>query len=130
MAVQGAMNAQASKRLGLPITLALMFTTALCLSVTWSALRGPGDVLRRLGALPLPLWAAGPLGAFIGFAVIRSVRMMGVGATTGVVVAAQVLASVALDETGLFGLKPVAWTAWRWAGSVLLIAGGYLLSRR
>ena len=124
------MNAQASKRLGLPITLVLMFATALVLSATWSVLRGPGDVLRRLGALPVPLWAAGPLAAFIGFAVVRSVRMMGVGATTGVVVGAQVLASIVLDQIGLFGLRPVPWTIWRWGGSILLVAGGYLLTRR
>jgi transporter family-2 protein len=130
MAVQGAMNAQASRRVGLPFALVLVFATALLPSLAWALLRWSPATVQRITALPLVFWASGPLSAFITLAVMRSVGMMGVGATTGVVVASQVLASVLLDQLGAFGLRAVPWSFTRVLGSVLLVAGGYLLVKR
>jgi transporter family-2 protein len=74
-------------------------------------------------------WTGGLLGAFYVTAVVVLTPRLGVATTIALVVAGQMLASVAIDHYGLFGvpLRPV--NAARGLGAALLVAGVVLLRR-
>ncbi len=73
------------------------------------------------------------IGALAGAAIVAvslvAVRPLGVGGLTSVLVAAQLIVSVAADRFGWFGLHHVGLTSGRWAGLALVIAGTVLVTR-
>lgn len=125
MALQGAMNAQLSGPLGLYWMLfAVQWIgglTALFLALS----RSPH--LPPFATVPAYLYAAGPLGAVITAFVALSVPRLGMVRTTTYIVVAQLLAAVAIDRLGIFGLAPRPFAAWRLLGIMLLAMGAKVL---
>jgi transporter family-2 protein len=68
-------------------------------------------------------------GAAIVAVSLVAVRPLGVGGLTSVLVAAQLVVSVAADRFGWFGLAQIGLTPARWAGLALVIAGTVLVTR-
>ncbi len=71
----------------------------------------------------------GLAGATIVSVSLVAVRPLGVGGLTSVLIAAQLIVSVAADRFGWFGLHTVGLTPARWAGLALVIAGTVLVTR-
>ncbi|MDQ6606069.1 MAG: DMT family transporter [Actinomycetota bacterium] len=73
------------------------------------------------------------IGGLAGAAIVSvslvAVRPLGVGGLTSVLVAAQLIVSVAADRFGWFGLDEIGLTPSRWAGLALVIAGTILVTR-
>jgi bacterial/archaeal transporter family-2 protein len=73
------------------------------------------------------------LGGFLGAIYVTNaliaVSVVGAGGVAAATITGQLLASVAIDRLGLFGLDQVALTPERVAGVVLLLAGTVLIVR-
>jgi bacterial/archaeal transporter family-2 protein len=90
-----------------------------------------GDIARLKGLSSFrPEWALGGIGgAMVVTVALVTVRPLGAGAVTALLVASQLIAAVIADRLGWFGLHHVGLTAGRIAG-VLLVVGGTLLVTR
>jgi bacterial/archaeal transporter family-2 protein len=88
--------------------------------------------VRGLAAVPRVRWyyfTGGIFGAINAVAALALVDEIGAGAVTAAVVTGQMLASLALDRAGLFGLEHRPLSARRLAGAALLVAGTILVAR-
>lgn len=79
----------------------------------------------------LPWWA--PLGGIVGavavFAGLLLIQKLGAGPVNGVTITANLIASLAIDQFGLFGMQQHSLNPWRLAGAALLIAGVTLIAK-
>jgi len=129
--VQAGVNASMRTYLGRPELAALVnFLVGLVALAAWIlALRLPWPEPGEVARAPWWSWTGGLLGAFYVTAVVVLAPRLGVATTIALVVAGQMLASVAIDHYGLFGvpLRPV--NAARGLGAALLVAGVVLLRR-
>ena len=72
-------------------------------------------------------WIGGTMGAFFVTATVILAPRIGGGAMIALTLAGQVAASMALDHFGLLGFPHIAFDGKRLAGSILLLAGVYLI---
>ena len=72
-------------------------------------------------------WLGGTLGAFFVTATVILAPRIGGGAMIALTLAGQVAASMALDHFGLLGFPHIPFDLKRLIGSVLLLAGVYLI---
>lgn len=79
----------------------------------------------------MPWWA--PLGGITGavavFAGLFLIQRLGAGPVNGVTITANLIASLAIDHYGLFGIEQHAMNPWRLAGAVLMVAGVVLIAK-
>ena len=80
-----------------------------------------------LPGAPWWYWIGGALGAFFVTATVILVPRIGGGAMVALTLAGQVAASMALDHYGLLGFPHISFDGKRLAGSILLLAGVYLI---
>lgn len=87
---------------------------------------------RGLAAVRRVRWyylTGGVFGAINAFAALALVDEIGAGTVTAALVTGQMLASLAIDRAGLFGLEPRPLSSRRLAGAALLAAGTILVAR-
>jgi transporter family-2 protein len=85
-----------------------------------------------IGALaPAPWWAwtGGALGAYHIFSTIVVVPLLGAAFAFALIVGGQTIASIAIDQFGVFGLARTPTSPARLAGAALLVAGVVLIRR-
>lgn len=100
-----------------------------CMALLILALRDPLPSAGVAARLPWWAWSGGFFGAlFIGLAIVL-VPQLGAAAFIALLVAGQMLASVAFDHFGWMGLAPRPLDLPRLVGVVLLV-GGVILIRR
>ncbi len=79
----------------------------------------------------MPWWA--PLGGITGavavFAGLLLIQKLGAGPVNGVTITANLLASLAIDQFGLFGIAQHAMNPSRLAGAILMVAGVTLIAK-
>lgn len=94
-----------------------------------SGLGGPASFDKIL-KMPWWYWVGGLLGAFYVFAALVSVSKLGAATVVSLVIVGQLVAALAIDTFGLFGMPviPISWQ--RVCGMLLLIAGAYLMKQR
>jgi transporter family-2 protein len=130
IALQAPLNAQLARALGSPIAAAavsfLAGTIALVM-VTAVLVTSGGASLTWRGAPPWLFVAGGCLGAFFVTCSIILTPKLGAAAFLGFAVAGQLVAGLALDHFGLFGLAARELSLGRLAGAALLIVGAVLL---
>jgi transporter family-2 protein len=92
-------------------------------------MREPWPSTEAMARAPWASWAAGVFGVLYIITAIVILPKLGSATTFGLIFAGQMLASLAVDHFGLFGLprNPVDWT--RLGGAALLGAGVLLLAR-
>ena len=126
---QSAINANLGRGLGHPLwaTLASLLVSIVVLLPVIVAMRLPLPTLAFITKAPLWMWAGGAFGVcFISLALMLLPKL-GASGFIALALAGQVVASLALDHFGLFGLVERQMTLPRVLGAVLLIAGVVLI---
>ena len=126
---QSAINANLGRGLGHPLwaTLASLLVSILVLLPVILALRLPLPSLGFMSKAPLWMWTGGAFGVcFISLALVLLPKL-GASGFIALALSGQVLASLALDHFGLFGLVERQLTAPRLLGVLMLIGGVALI---
>ncbi|VVN85617.1 DMT family transporter [Pseudomonas proteolytica] len=126
---QSAINANLGRGLGHPLwaTLASLLVSILVLLPVILALRLPLPSLGFISKAPLWMWTGGAFGVcFISLALVLLPKL-GASGFIALALSGQVLASLALDHFGLFGLVERQLTAPRLLGVLMLIGGVALI---
>lgn len=126
---QSAINANLGRGLGHPLwaTLASLLVSIAVLLPVILALRLPLPHLAFAARAPLWMWAGGAFGVcFISLALILLPRL-GASGFIALALTGQIIASLALDHFGMFGLIQRHITPAQLIGAVLLIAGVALI---
>jgi transporter family-2 protein len=124
--LQAAINGKLRLELGSSAVAAALVSFLVGTIVLFLAACMQAGALRSLSSLPQqPLWKllGGPLGAFFIFAVTFLTPRLGLAALLSLVIAGQILTSMAFDHFGLFGLvqQKIMWP--KVLGGFLIIAG-------
>ena len=100
-----------------------------CMALLALALYDPVPSLAMAARIPWWQWTGGLFGAlFIGLAIVL-IPQLGAAAFIALLIGGQMLASLAFDHFGVFGLEQRPIDGWRLAGVALLIAGVVLIRR-
>lgn len=129
--VQAGVNAAMGRYVGRPEWAAFVsFGVGLVALAAWllAARLAPPPVL-AVARAPWWAWTGGVIGAFYVSAVVLLTPRLGVAATLALSVAGQMVAALALDQVGAFGLelRPVSGT--KLLGAALLVVSVVLLRR-
>jgi bacterial/archaeal transporter family-2 protein len=91
------------------------------------ALQTPWPSATTLRAAPASAWLGGVFGAVYAIVTVLLVRHLGAATLIALVVAGQLVCSVALDHFGVLGFETRSATSWRLAGCGLMLAGFFLI---
>ena len=130
--LQAALNGTVARVLGHPLNAAaLNFLVGLIvLAGLAAAFRAPLPTAGSLPSLPWYYWIGGGIaGSIYVFTALFVAPRIGVTALVAGLLAGQMLASLAFDHFGLFGLQTQSISLGRIAGVVLLVAGVILVRR-
>jgi transporter family-2 protein len=129
VAAQGPINSELARYVGRYRAVFISVMVSITTMVVVLLLRG--ELGSFGGAAQAPRWAL--LGGFLGvvslFGMIIAVPRIGVAATTGAILAAQVIVSALIDQFGLLGVASRPMTAGRLAGLALLVVAVALVTR-
>ena len=130
IALQGPINAQLARGLGMPVAAAAAsFVAGTVVLIALTLVLSQAQGITIAWRVP-PLWmfvAGGCLGAvFVTCALVLTPKL-GAAATMAFIVAGQLLAGLLLDRMGYFDLAVRELTLGRVAGAVLLLAGALLI---
>jgi transporter family-2 protein len=128
---QAGINGQLRMYLGHPLRASLgNFSVGLVLLLLLTTLiREPWPAVHDVLRGPWWMWLGGTLGTLYVVSTIFVLPRLGASVTFALVVSGQMLASLAIDKLGLFGLTPTPLSAARAAGALLVVGGVYLLQR-
>lgn len=129
IAAQGAVNSELARHVGQIRAVAISISVSAVLVLVVLLLRpGPGS-FAAVAHAPRWAFAGGVLGVAILAATIVAVPRIGVAATTGGIVAGQVIASAIIDRFGLLGMAVRPLTPGRIAGLALIVLAVGLVTR-
>jgi bacterial/archaeal transporter family-2 protein len=128
---QAGINAQLARSLGNPFLAASVSfgIGALALIIYTSVFHISFPPFAKVMQIPWYLWIGGLLGVVYLTTTIILAPMLGAATTIGLVVAGQMLASIALDNFGLVGFPVHPINFWRALGAIFLIVGVALIQR-
>lgn len=129
-ALQAPINARMMTAVGSPVNAAFMsfLVGTVALGILALSLQARPD-MAAAKALPVWAWFGGLCGAIFVVAATWGVPRLGVATTITLMVAGQLILSLALDHFGAFGVPQQPLNLTRIAG-VALVVGGVLLVRR
>lgn len=130
LAAQGPIYGRLTGFAGGPVPAAIFaFATALVFLLAAAAVTGQG-LPRAAGILKMPgwLWLGGLIGASMVLMTMFAVPRIGVGLFIGAVVAGQLLAAMAYDHTGAFGIEVRRAGLREIGGAALMLAGLALIA--
>lgn len=130
IAVQGPLNAALGRAVGSPVNAALVsfIVGTIALAVLAAQQRvSPNSTLVR--DLPWWAWVGGLCGAVFVTTAAYAAPRIGVASMLTLAVASQLVAAVALDHAGVFGVPQRSITPGRMVGIVLAVAGALLVRR-
>jgi bacterial/archaeal transporter family-2 protein len=127
--VQQALNAELRAGIGSPLWAALVsyVVGALAIAAVLLALREPWPDATAVQSSAPASWAGGLFGTVYIVMSILLMPRLGAATTVALLVAGQMLGSIAFDHFGLFGLTPHRADWPQLAGALLLIAGVVLI---
>lgn len=129
IALQSPLNAALGRHIGSNLGAATVsFGVGFALLLVITIAYGHGDRLLDAAHAPRILLTGGLLGAFLVWATLYSVSVLGVLTMAAVLILGQILAALAIDHFGLFGIaaRPVSINRLLAAG---FVAAGVILSR-
>lgn len=123
--LQLAFNAQLGAVTRNPYTAGLIVFVigAIALSATVAAMRPPLPSLSSLASAPPTVWLGGLIATGYILAIVIVTPKLGVGSTTILILAGQILMALVLDHLGAFGNPQHSLNLWRVSGAVLVVAG-------
>ena len=126
---QAAINARLGRAVGAPIWAAAIsgVVLTLALAIVPTAVTRAGPRTADVGSLPWWAWVGGLCGAITLSATTAVAPRLGTGSMIALVMAGQVVCSLALDQWGLFGLTAQPAGGKRLIAAVLLLAGAALM---
>lgn len=132
VAAQPAFNGQLSGHLGSPVRAALVSFSAGALimlaTVSVMAWRAGWPSLERISNTPPHLFViGGALGAFFVTTAAWAAPKIGTGSFFALLFAAQLIAAMAIDHFGLFGIEERSVTLMRLLGAAFLSVGAWLV---
>lgn len=128
MAFQGTLNTALGKVVGLlEATFLVYLSGTLALAVMLFLLRWGKGSLTNCTRAPWYCYLGGLLGVLIIYLVVASISRLGVSLATTAIVVGQVTTALMIDHFGLFGLKEVPLTWWKFMGVLFLAAGARLM---
>lgn len=128
---QAGINAQLAKNLGHPLLAASVSfgIGAIALILYTIVFHISLPPLGQIKQIPWYLWVGGILGTIYLTTTIVLAPLLGATTMIGLIVAGQMLASIALDSFGLVGFPVHPLSFWRAIGAILLIVGVALIQR-
>lgn len=128
--VQAALNSRLGKAINSPLHAALIsFFVGLVALVAYIVVTGQRANLTDLRSIPVPVWLGGLLGAFYITVIIFAFPKIGPAYTFGLIVAGQLIVSVALDHFNILVAAPHPINVYRVLGVCLIIAGVVLVRK-
>ena len=126
---QAAINARLGRAVGSPVWAAAISGVVLTIALTLvaAALTRAGPRTDGLGGLPWWAWVGGLCGAVTLAATTAVAPRLGTAGTIALVMAGQVVCSLALDQFGLLGLEGQPISGKRIAAAALLLTGAALM---
>ncbi|RNC91313.1 DMT family transporter [Oceaniradius stylonematis] len=129
LSTQGPINATLGRLAGDPVAAAaISFGVGFVILTAVTVARGAVPAGSALAAMPWWVWTGGLLGAYYVFAILWAVPKLGVLTVVSATVFGQLVAALALDAIGAFGV-PVQPISLARIGGVMMVFGGVLLSR-
>lgn len=127
--LQAAINARLARQVGSPVWAACLsgLVLTIALAAVGLALTRAGPRLAGAASLPGWAWTGGLCGAVVLSATTAIAPRLGTATMMALVMAGQVVFSLALDRFGLFGLPPHPLTATRGLAALLVIGGAALM---
>jgi len=120
--IQSIFNSRISEKIGLWETVTYVHILGLALSLVVLNLYGKGSLLKCIEVNKIYL-VSGFLGVIIVYAVIKGVLTLGATFSIGVLLIAQLAASMIIDSWGLFGVEKIAVNIYKVSGLFLMILG-------
>lgn len=129
--VQQAVNARLRVALGSAYWAGLVSYAGgtLVMALAIAALRERWPSAAAMTRAPWWSWTGGFFGAVYIVVAIVLVPRLGAALVVALIVLGQMLASLAVDQAGAFGLPRVPIDAWRVAGALLLVVGAVCIQR-
>lgn len=129
MPIQAGINAKLANVVGGSTQAAFVsfLVGTVVLAVVLAALRQAIPVMPALESAPWWYWIGGAMGAFFVTATVILAPRIGAGAMIALSLAGQIGASMYLDHHALLGFPHIPFSFKRLIGSLLLLAGVYLI---
>jgi len=126
--LQGPISGAMSQRLG-PVSSSLIIHLGGALASAALLLALGGQEIRAWRSVPRPYLLTGVLGLFLFISLNITLPRIVAANATALLIAAQLVLALVIDQNGWFGVPPQPVTATRLLGVALLFAAGYFLSR-
>ncbi|MCR9146401.1 MAG: DMT family transporter [Rhodobacteraceae bacterium] len=127
IAMQAPINAALARTIDSSVAAAcISFGVGFAVLLAITLLSGDGASLTRVGTVPRWLLLGGALGAVFVWSSLWAVPILGVLTTTTLLIFGQIVASLAIDHFGAFGLIPRDISVSRILAAVLVGAGAVL----
>ena len=129
--IQASINAKLGTFLKAPVMAALVnfIVGFFILLIVIIGTRTPNNIMLAIKAAPAYAWIGGLMGAIYVTSIIFLVPRLGAALSFALIIAGQMIFSLALDHFGLFGV-PVQPANWARIGGVLLIFAGIVLIQK
>ncbi len=126
--LQGPIAAQMGKRVGSAASSFVVHVSGAFLSGALLLARG-GENIRNWHSLSWYMLGSGFFGVVLYLTINHTMPRLGATTALALIIIGQLAVGVITDHFGLFGVAVRQLDAWRAAGLVLLLAGGYLIVR-
>lgn len=126
--IQGPMSGAVSARLG-PIAASLIIHTGGAILSGILLILRQGENIKEWGTIPTPYLFAGVFGVVLYLTFSYTLPRIGAASTTTLLIAAQLLLALLIDQMGWFGVPQQSPTLVRLLGVGLLFAAAFLMSR-
>ena len=111
-------------------TLISVFVTFVCLILLWSSGITNRGAVPAFNSVPRWAWFGGTFAVYYLVASLVAVPKLGAATAFSLVIAGQMVAALALDSTGGFGVTRISISSIRVLGVLLLLAGVVLIQKR
>ncbi len=127
MAVQGALNTDLSKTIGLLAGTFFVHIVGTIFAVILLFFRLSETHWNAITSVPWYNFLGGIIGVGIVYGVIFSMTKLGAAATTTAIIIGQISMAAIIDKFGLFGLESIPFNLWKGLGIILMALSGWLL---
>ncbi len=126
--VQGPIAGSISQRLGWASSSLIVHVSGAILSGFFLLARG-GEQIQNWRELPWYMWGAGAFGVVLYFTISYTIPRLGATAAIALIIVGQLLAGMVIDQFGWFDVAVRHIDGGRIIAAILLLAGGYLMTR-